>query len=330
MHADSHESLHHQHDFNAHNARSAQNEKRTLNVVILTAVMMIFEISGGWIFGSMALLADGWHMGTHAAALGIALFAYWYARKQAHNPRYTFGTGKVSVLGGYSSAIVLQIIAVLMAVQAGERLLNPQPIRYTEAIIVAVVGLAVNLISVRLLDDGGHHHHEHQDHHDHEPHDHSGDDHPSDHNIKAAYFHVLADALTSVLAIAALICGRFFGWNWMDALMGIVGGLVISRWAIGLLRETSQILLDGSANASLEARIRTLIENGTDAHVTDLHIWKIGDQSTAAILALVTPNPQPLAYYRERLSSIHGLAHLTIELNPHPDVPAAGRGKTAA
>ncbi len=283
-------------------------------MVVLTAVMMIFEISGGWIFGSMALLADGWHMGTHAAALGIALFAYWYARKQAHNPRYTFGTGKVSVLGGYSSAIVLQIIAVLMAVEAGQRLFNPQPIRYTEAIVVAVVGLAVNLISVRLLDDGGHHHH-----HDH------GDDHHqhSDHNIKAAYFHVLADALTSVLAIIALICGRVFGWNWMDALMGIVGGLVISRWAIGLLRDASQILLDGSPDGSLAEQIRSTVESGTDARVSDLHVWKIGDQSSVAILSLVTPDLQPLEYYRERLLAIPGISHLTIEINLRPETPAA-------
>lgn len=315
--------MQHNHDFSTPNP---QNEKRTLNVVILTAGMMIFEIAGGWIFGSMALLADGWHMGTHAAALGIAVFAYGYARKQARNPRYTFGTGKVSVLGGFSSAIILQVIAILMAIQAGQRLLSPQPIRYTEAIIVAVVGLAVNLISVRLLDDGGHHQHsdgypgddDHDDHHggDH----HGGDHHGGDHNIKAAYFHVLADALTSVLAIAALICGRFFGWNWMDALMGIVGGLVISRWAIGLLRETSQILLDGSPDDRMAAQIRALIESDGDARVSDLHVWKIGESSFAAVLALVTPTPRPLGHYRERLARIHGLAHLTIEINELPSL----------
>jgi len=303
----------HHHDYTSHHA---ENEKSTLRVVILTAAMMTLEIAAGWVFGSMALLADGWHMGTHAAALGITLFAYWYARKQARNPRYTFGTGKVSVLGGYSSAIVLQVVALLMAVEAGQRLFNPQPIRYTEAIAVAVIGLAVNLISVRLLDEHGGHDHGHEHAHDdqgHEHHDHR------DHNLRAAYFHVLADALTSLLAIAALVCGRFFGWNWMDAAMGIVGGIVISRWAIGLLRDTSQILLDGSPDERLAAQIRAALDAEPGVILNDLHVWRVADRASAAIVSLSAAQPRPLAHYRARLAGLPGLAHLTIELNPQAE-----------
>ena len=313
MHTQNLEKWQHSHDFNI---RSQKNEKNTLNVVILTACMMIFEIGGGWLFGSMALLADGWHMGTHAAALGITLFAYGYARRQARNPRYTFGTGKVNVLGGFSSAIVLQVVAILMSVEAAQRLLSPRPIRYSEAIAVAVVGLLVNLVSVRLL--GDHDHDEEAGHHHHH-----------DHNLKAAYLHVLADALTSVLAIAALLTGQVFGWAWMDAAMGIVGGLVISRWAIGLLRETSQILLDGTADPELMNRIKTTIESEADSRVSDLHVWKIGDHSASAILSLVTHSPRPVEYYRQLLSSVPDLAHVTIEVNvcsSAPGLPEPARG----
>jgi cation diffusion facilitator family transporter len=293
----------HNHEFSMHNQA---NEKRTLTVVIFTAGMMVFEILGGYIFGSMALLADGWHMGTHAAALGLTMFAYWYTRKQARNPRYTFGTGKVNVLGGFSSAIILQIIAVLMMIESAQRLINPQTIRYTEAIIVAIIGLVVNLVCVRLLGD----HHSDEEAHQHK-----------DHNLKAAYFHVLADALTSVLAIAALIAGRSFGWAWMDALMGIVGGVLISRWAIGLLRETGHILLDGSTDDELIKRIKTTIESEADSRISDLHVWKISDHSSAAILSLVTHFPRPVEHYRNLLSVIPNLLHVTIEINPCTDEP---------
>jgi cation diffusion facilitator family transporter len=319
----------HNHEFST---TDPMNEKRTLRVVILTFVMMILEIAGGSIFGSMALLADGWHMGTHAAALGITLFAYWYARRQASSPRYSFGTGKISVLGGFSSAIVLQVIAILMAIESVQRLFNPLPIQYTEAIIVAVIGLAVNLLSVRLL--SAHHHHESHgghlsDHHD----DHRHDHHPTDHNLKAAYFHVLADALTSVLAIAALTAGRAFGWSWMDAMMGVVGGIVISRWAIGLLRETSHILLDGRVDNDLVNRIKTIVENDADSRLSDLHLWKIGDHSVAAILSLVTHFPRPVEHYRSLLSTVTELSHVTIEVNTCTDEPClpfiqTARGKS--
>ena len=217
----------HPHQFTSHDPR---NEKNTTWVVILTVSMMALEISAGAIFGSLALLADGWHMGTHAAALGITLIAYIFARRLAQDRRYSFGTGKMGVLAGFSSAIVLLIVALLMAFEAVQRLITPHPIQYNEAILVAVVGLSVNLVSAFLLKD--------HDHHDHESHDHG---HHEDHNLKAAYLHVLADALTSVLAIIALLTGKVFGWNWMDSLMGIVGALVITRWSLGLMRETGGI-----------------------------------------------------------------------------------------
>jgi cation diffusion facilitator family transporter len=281
------------------------NERKTLQVVILTAVMMGLEIAAGVLFGSMALLADGWHMSTHAVALGITLFAYRYARRHADNPRYTFGTGKISVLGGFTSAVVLLVIALIMMLESVERLLTPQTIRFGEAIAVAVLGLIVNLVSVRLLGDDDHHH----------DHDHDHDHAHADHNLKAAYLHVLADALTSVLAIVALVAGSFFGWVWLDALMGIVGGVVISRWAVGLLRETGHILLDGQADGGLAAQIRSLLEADADTRIADLHVWQVGDRDAAAIISLVTHYPRPVTHYRKLLAEIPSLAHITFEIN---------------
>jgi cation diffusion facilitator family transporter len=294
----------HGHNFTA---IDPSNERKTLQVVLLTAAMMSLEVAAGALFGSMALLADGWHMGTHAAALGITLFAYRYANRHACNPRYTFGTGKISVLGGFSSAIVLQVVAILMMIEATRRLFNPQPILFGEAIAVAVLGLIINLISVRLLGTGHIH-----DSFDHDSHSH---EHHEDHNLKAAYLHVLADALTSVLAIIALLAGSFFGWIWLDALMGIVGGLVISRWAIGLLRETSNILLDGQADEHLVNHVRSVLENDADTRLADLHVWQIGANDTAAIISLVTHYPRPVEHYRKLVNSIPALKHITIEIN---------------
>lgn len=293
----------HQHNFTTINPA---NERKTLNIVILTAAMMGLEIAAGAIFGSMALQADGWHMGTHAAALGITLFAYRYARKHANNPRYTFGTGKISVLGGFTSAVVLQVIAILMGIESIGRLFSPQKIHFTEAIAVAVLGLIVNLVSVRLL-GGGVQRHDHED----ETHDH----HHDDHNIKAAYLHVLADALTSVLAIIALTAGSIFGWVWLDSIMGIVGGVVITRWAIGLLRETSHILLDSQVEGELSASIRSLMEADADTRVVDLHIWQISDRASAAIISLVTHYPRPIEHYRSLLDHLPVIEHVTIEVN---------------
>lgn len=291
----------HSHEFTTN---ETENEKRTLRVVLLTGFMMIIEIFAGWLFGSMALLADGWHMGTHAAALGIALFAYWYARRQAHNSQYTFGTGKMSVLGGFTSAVVLIVVALLMIVESLERFWNPVEIQFNEAIIVAVIGLVVNLVSVFLLGD-------HQNDHDHDNHDHEH----TDHNIRAAYLHVLADALTSVTAILALIAGKAFGWIWMDALTGIVGGIVISRWALGLLKDTSLILLDGTARQEISNKIRGLIESDADNRVSDLHVWKINTRDSATIISIVTHYPQPTQHYRSLLAGLEELKHITIEIH---------------
>ena len=292
----------HEHDFTS---IDPANERKTLSVVLLTAGMMGLEIAAGALFGSMALLADGWHMGTHAAALGITLFAYRYARRYARNPRYTFGAGKISVLGGFTSAVVLQVVAILMGIESIGRLFAPQTIRFGEAIAVAVVGLAVNLLSVRLLGTEAHHHEHEEDEHDHH----------EDHNLKAAYLHVLADALTSVLAIIALAAGSFLGWVWPDALMGIVGSLVISRWAIGLLRETGHILLDEQASEELVAKVRALLEADADTRVADLHVWQVSERDAAAIVSVVTHYPRPASHYRCLLTSLPALAHITIEVN---------------
>jgi cation diffusion facilitator family transporter len=299
------------------------NERKTLRVVLLTASMMTLEIAAGMAFGSMALLADGWHMGTHAAALGITLFAYRYASRHACDPHYTFGTGKISVLGGFASAVVLQIVALIMMFEAVKRLFTPQTIHFNEAIAVASVGLIVNLVSVRLLGSGHSHgqlDHVHEEHHAQHEHEH-GHSHSDDHNLKAAYLHVLADALTSVLAIIALLAGSFFGWVWLDAVMGIVGGLVISRWAIGLLRETGKILLDGQSDANIVAQIRTLLENDADTRLCDLHVWQVGANEAAAIISLVTHYPRPVEHYRDLIKSIPALKHITVEINTCEDPP---------
>ena len=298
------------------------NERKTLRVVLLTASMMGMEIAAGTIFGSMALLADGWHMGTHAAALGITLFAYRYASRHACDPRYTFGTGKIGVLGGFTSAVVLQVVALMMMFEATRRLFSPQTIRFGEAIAVAVVGLIVNLVSVRLLGSGHHHEHEQPEHHSHGESEHEHEHHEhEDHNLKAAYLHVLADALTSVLAIIALLAGSLFGWVWLDAVMGIVGGLVISRWAIGLLLETGHILLDGQSDQELVEQIRSRLEGDADTRLCDLHVWQVGANAAAAIISLVTHYPRPVEHYRDLVNSIPTLKHITVEINTCQDAP---------
>ena len=281
------------------------NERKTLAVVMITATMMGLEIAAGAIFGSMALLADGWHMGTHAAALGITLFTYRYASRHAGNPRYTFGTGKISVLGGFTSAVVLQIVAILMMFESAGRFFAPQPIRFGEAIAVAVLGLVVNLVCARILGDNHRHANPEQGNYSH----------TEDHNLKAAYLHVLADALTSVLAIIALLAGSFFGWIWLDALMGIVGSLVITKWAVGLLRETGHILLDGQADEKLIAQVRSVLESDADTRLSDLHVWQIGANEAAAIISLVTHYPRPVEHYRKLVNAIPALKHVTIEIN---------------
>jgi cation diffusion facilitator family transporter len=301
--------LKHEHQFHLEGQKEA--ERRTYYVIGLTLTMMVVEIAGGTIFGSMALLADGWHMGTHAAALGITAFAYAYARRHADNPSYTFGTGKVGVLGGYTSAVVLGVIALMMLWESGRRLVSPVPIRFNEAILVACLGLVVNLLSAYLLMGSRHRHGERDEH----EHDHN---HHQDHNIRAAYLHVIADALTSVLAIIALTTGRFFGWVWMDPIMGIVGALIISRWSYGLLRDSSKVLLDGEARAGITASIRETLESEGDNRVSDLHVWRVGAHDFAAIITLLTHDPKPPDHYKSLLSKYSELSHVTVEVHGYP------------
>ena len=284
-----------------------RGERNTRRVIMLTLSMMIIEVAAGYVFGSMALLADGWHMGTHAVALGITAFAYYYARKHSDNPRYSFGTGKVGVLGGFSSAVVLAVIALLIGVESIRRLVSPQPIRFNEAIAVAFIGLVVNVISAFLLQEK--HHHEHAAHH----HDHPPN--VRDHNLRAAYFHVLADALTSLLAIIALFTGKAFGWIWMDPIMGIVGAIIISRWSYGLLVDSGRVLLDRDVNPEAIAEIKSLVESDSDNRVSDLHVWRVGTHHLSVIVSIVTHYPKSPEHYKKLLADYDEIAHITVEVN---------------
>ena len=307
----------------------ARNERRTWLVIALTASMMIAEITAGTIFGSMALLADGWHMSTHASALLITALAYRYARRHARNPRFTFGTGKLGDLAAFGSATVLAIVAMLIGWESLLRLRSPVPISFDEAILVAMVGLVVNLVSAWLLKDDHHHHHHghghaHGHHHRHE--DEHGADHvhqaeevgrtgSRDNNLRAAYLHVLADALTSVMAIVALLAGRSYGWVWLDPMIGIVGALVILRWSWGLLRDSGGVLLDYlPEHEELPAEVRAAIESEYD-EIVDLHVWQLGPGHHGAIVSIVSADPKPVPEYRKRLEGIHELAHVTIEVH---------------
>jgi cation diffusion facilitator family transporter len=305
-------------------AQHERNERRTWFVVGLTLVMMAGEIAAGSLFGSMALLADGWHMGTHAAALGIAGLAYLFARRHARNPSFSFGTGKFGELAAFSSALILLIIAIQVAYESGVRLLHPEPIAYGEAIAVAVLGLLVNLVSAWLLADShqhhhhGHHHHGDHHHDDHGDHDHHHGHHHHDHghhdnNLRAAYLHVLADAATSVLAIGALLIGMYLGWSWADAAVGLVGSAVIASWAYGLIRDAGAVLLDANPDRRLEGTIRARLEAGGD-RVTDLHLWQVGPGHRAVVVSIVSHAPLAPAMYKQRLRDLHGLSHVTVEV----------------
>ncbi|MES0335714.1 MAG: CDF family Co(II)/Ni(II) efflux transporter DmeF [Candidatus Magnetobacterium sp. LHC-1] len=289
---------------------SVKAEQRIQYVLILTVATMLVEIIAGSIYGSMALLADGWHMGTHVAAFVIAVFAYRYARKHANNPSYTFGTGKVNVLGGFASAIALTVVALVMLVESLERIIHPQVIHFNESISVAVFGLVVNIISAFLLKEDHSHTHEHP--HDHEHHD---------HNLRAAYLHVLADAMTSLLAIAALVSGKYLGWNWLDPIMGIVGAVIITRWSCGLLKQASPILLDASIDREYQLTIKQAIEKDSDNRISDIHIWKVGANHYAAIISLVTHFPKTTEHYKGLLSNFQKLSHVAIEVNECKDEP---------
>lgn len=344
--------LTHDHVFLGQDRR--RNERRVWWVIALTAGMMVVEIIAGNLYGSMALVADGWHMSTHAGAMLITALAYGYARRQARNPRFTFGTGKLGELAGFASAIVLALIAMLIGWDSLARLVDPVPIRFDEAIAIAAAGLLVNLVSAWLLRDDHGHAHGHGGHapeqvrHDHHGHDHGHDhDHDHDHehrhaheddpdhahehgaahgrprrthdnNLRSAYVHVLADALTSVLAIAALLAGRSYGWLWADPAMGVVGALVIARWSWGLIRDAGTVLLDATPQSG---RMRRDIEQALDAgdgEIADLHVWQVGPGHYAAIVSLVTRHPRDSAFYKAKLAHIAGLSHLTVETQACP------------
>lgn len=313
MHSHSLENWTHDHVFLG--AAHARNERRTWLVVGLTVAMMVAEIIGGTIFGSMALLADGWHMSTHAAAIGIAALAYRYARQHAQDPRFAFGTGKLGELAAFTSAVVLAMIALFIAYESVVRVANPVPIAYGEAIAIAAVGLAVNLVSAWLLrEDHGHHHHSHaHDHHDNDHHGHEHHGHHRDNNLRAAYMHVLADAATSVLAIGGLFAARAFNWVWIDPVVGFVGACVIASWAYGLIRDAGAVLIDIVPDEAAERKIRQLMEIDGD-RISDLHLWQVGPGHRAAIVSIVTDRPQAVTVYRERLAALRNLSHITIEV----------------
>lgn len=307
-----HESeLTHRHTFGQERKRPGEN--RTILVILVTAAMMVVEIAAGLLFGSMALLADGLHMASHAAALSINVFAYVYARRHAHDERFSFGTGKVNALGGFSGAVLLAVFAVMMAVESVVRLINPVTIAFNQAIFVAVVGLLVNGLSMVILNhrDGHHHHPDHEENNRH----HQGQ-HQTDHNLRSAYLHVLADALTSFLAIFALLAGKYFGLNWMDPIMGIVGAAMVARWSMGLLRSSSHVLLDRQAPASIRQKIVDGIEKDGDNRVVDLHLWSVGPNIHAAIVAVTTTVPKPPGTYKQLMQSNLNLVHVTVEVNP--------------
>ncbi|NEI73289.1 CDF family Co(II)/Ni(II) efflux transporter DmeF [Rhizobium lusitanum] len=295
-----------------------RNERRIRLVIALTAVMMVVEIGAGTIYGSMALLADGWHMSTHVSAMLISALAYLYARRHAHNARFTFGTGKLGDLAGFASAIVLALIALIMGWESVLRLLDPVAINFREAIAIAVVGLVVNLVSAWLLrDDHGHHHghsHAHDHGHEHDDDHHHGHSGGRDNNLRSVYVHVIADAMTSVLAIVALLLGSRFGWTFLDPVMGIVGGLVILQWAWSLLRMSGAVLLDFIPQGEdLPEEIREAIETDED-RITDLHVWQVGPGHHAAIVAVATPVSRDPSFYKARLADIHELSHVTVEV----------------
>jgi cation diffusion facilitator family transporter len=303
----------HVHVFDLHNPVA---ERRTRQVMWLTAAMMVVEIVAGTVFGSMALLADGWHMSSHALALGVSAGAYALARRHAHDPRFAFGTWKIEVLGGYTSAVFLLGVAGYMGFESVSRLLAPSPIRFDEAIPVAVIGLVVNVVSAWLLSSGTHHH----DHHhavgghdkDHAPHEHH-----HDLNLRSAYLHVIADAVTSVLAIAALVGGRYLGASWLDPVMGIVGTILVGRWALGLLRDTGRVLLDAEMDAPVVAEVREAVGALREpALLRDLHVWRVGKGKYACIVCIETDAEFAAVEVRQLLAAHDELVHVTVEVVP--------------
>jgi cation diffusion facilitator family transporter len=298
----------HEHRFEG--GDEAQGERRTTLVVGLTLATMVVEIVAGMTFNSMALLADGWHMSTHAGALGLAVVAYALARRYADHPHFVFGTAKIGTLAAFANGIVLALVALLIAWESAQRFVARPTIAFNEAIVVAVLGLAVNLVSARILGSGGGHHGHAHDHNDG-----AGAHRHHDHNLRAAYLHVAADALTSVLAIVALLFGKFLGWSWLDPAVGILGAAAILYWSVGLLRESGRTLLDWNDDTGLERQVRAIVEGDADSKIADLHIWKVGRGHYAAIVSVVTHRPREASYYQGLLRPMHGLGHVTIEVH---------------
>jgi cation diffusion facilitator family transporter len=355
MHTESISQYQHTHVFGQDQIRSG--ERRTLFVIIMTGIMMVGEIAAGIIFGSMALTADGIHMGSHMVGLGITFFAYIYARKHALDLRFSFGTGKVNALAGYSSAMILIFIALFMAYESVIRIIDPVDILYNQAITVAVIGLVVNGISMLILGEKNHthahgdhdhgandHHAQSQEVHDHEEHSHSDNDHHhddhthddhadhddahhehahaasgDDHNLKAAYLHVLTDAMTSVLAIIALLAAKYFDLVWMDPVMGIVGAIMVIRWSIGLIQGTTIVLLDHQGPVNVQRMISSVLENYKDTKVSDLHIWSIGPGIYSSEISVVTKYPESPDIYKAMIPEDSGVVHTTIEVLTCPD-----------
>lgn len=303
----------HTHVFHLGNPLAQRNTRWAM---WLTLVTMLLEISGGWWFNSMALLADGWHMSSHALALGLSALAYAAARRYAHDRRFAFGTWKIEILGGFSSALMLLGVAALMLTQSLQRLFNPAQIHYQQAIALALLGLLVNLLCAWLLHDAGHHHHDHGHQHEHHHHPHDGH---HDLNLRAAYLHVLADAATSVLAIVALFAGMLWGAAWLDPVMGIVGAVLVALWAKGLLQQAGRILLDAEMDAPQVAEIREVVAAlPVPASITDLHLWRVGQESYACIVALETAGELTADQVRGQLAIHEELAHITVEINRQP------------
>lgn len=306
MHTHRLDDWHHDHVF-AQNEKRA-GESRTLLIVVITTIMMVAEITAGTIYGSMALLADGLHMGSHATALGIAVFAYMVTRRLAADRRFSFGVGKINSLAGFASAILLLGFALMMVVESIGRFANPVAIAFDQALIVAVLGLVVNGASAWVLVSTPHDHH-----HDHQQDDAHG--HTHDHNLRAAYLHVLADALTSLLAIAALLAGKYIGAGWLDPFMGVVGGALVARWSYGLIRETSRVLLDAQAAEDRVSLIKEVIESGSTDRVSDLHVWSIGHGIYAAEIVIISDDPQVPGHYKSLIPQGLSIAHTTVEVH---------------
>lgn len=327
MHTENLSNWIHDHVFDTGNDAA---ERSTRVVMWITAAMMVVEIAAGWWYNSMALLADGWHMSSHAVAIGLSAMAYATARRYSKDPRFAFGTWKIEILGGFASAIFLLGVAAMMLVGSVERIVSPQPIRYQEAIVIAVLGLVVNVVCALILGKAHHHDHGHSHGHDH-GHDHHG--HHHDLNLKSAYLHVIADAATSVLAIVALFGGWVYGWSWLDPVMGIVGAVLVAVWAKGLIADTGKVLLDREMDHPVVDEIREVVETGTDAgdtRITDLHVWRVGKKVYSCAMTVVTHDAMLTPdVVRKHLSVHEEIVHSTIEIHKCPDLRPEAVGATA-